>query len=218
MNSGLLILSIITYILSLAAALILAIASAKLGNSALKKAILLHFAILAIAIPALILYGQESATAYLVLTAICSGLAISGWVLRSRQIKTSLKIYFGIYLFSVILFLISPSFLFFAISGNARQHRAEKTFRLGDNYYLVEQLSTSPQAQPAWKVIRKYGIYNKTILRDIRFKSAPDSVRMITVTEDTLILKSFYSSSTATDSMETGYHPNLKQNSITQHN
>jgi hypothetical protein len=155
---------------------------------------------------------------WLILSAFCSGLSIAGWVLRSGHLQVPVRIYFGLYFASVLLFLISPSRLFYTITGKSAVYRSEKEFKLRDNYYLVEQQSllSASKTIENWKVIQKFGLYKKTIRRDVRFNGSPDSVRLIRMEPDTMIIRAYYQTSGITDSSQSGFLPNVKKQSITK--
>jgi hypothetical protein len=129
---------------------------------------------------------------YFMSIAFCSGLIIAGWAIRKSE-KLVYRIYFGIYFSSVLLFLYSPSLLFYSISGNFANRRTEQQFRLEKNYFLIEQQSMLQLLSnvTAYKVSQKFGIYNRTIARDIRFDGRLDSVQLVALTEDTLILRGY---------------------------
>ena len=80
------------------------------------------------------------------------------------------------------------------------------------NYYLIEQQSMLQLLSnvTAYKVSQKFGIYNRTIARDIRFDGRIDSVQLVTLNDDTLILKGYLNG----NSKEIHLKPGMNKNQI----
>ena len=191
MNALLLITTVILYIIALVGAFVLTVLSKKFSHKTLNIFIIIHFALVLVALIAIII-NIENTSNYLMSVAFCSGLIIAGWAIRKSE-KKLYQIYFGLYFSSLLLFLYSPSLLFYSISGNFSQRRAEQEFKLTKNYYLMERQSMLQLLSnvKAYKVSQKFGIYNRTIARDIRFEGRLDSVKLVALTEDTLILQGY---------------------------
>ena len=213
MNSTLLITALIVYILSLATSLVLAIAAKKFHPGKIRLPIYLHLVLVLLAAIAWTA-GYRNHFPYLILLAVCSALAIAGWVLRIKTLAIPTRIYFGLYFLTVLLFLLSPSLLIYTITGLNSERQEEKRIFLRDNYYLVEQSSlqsTSNELQ--YKLVRKSGMYQKTIQRDISFGYLPDSVHILKLTADTILLRAFHNGK---DSSDLGLSPSLSSTEIIQ--
>jgi hypothetical protein len=218
MSTTLLITTIIAYVLSLAASLILALTAKKMQPDSIRVPVIFHLVLLFISAILWISALANDLLPWLILITFCSGLSMAGWALRSGQLKWPVKLYFGLYFSSVFLFLASPSRLFYTIAGKSAAYRKEKEFKLRDNYYLVEQQSlvSTNKSIEDWKVTQKFGIYNKTIRRDIRFKGNPDSIRLLRLKPDTMIIRAYHLTNGMPDSSENGFRPSVKKQSITK--
>ncbi|HQK98451.1 MAG TPA: hypothetical protein PLH61_10545 [Bacteroidia bacterium] len=192
MNALLLITTIMLYIVALVGTFVLTVLSKKFSNGMLNIFIVIHLFLVVTAITTTLLMPSTEIGNYFMSIAFCSGLIIAGWAIRKSE-KLVYRIYFGIYFSSVLLFLYSPSLLFYSISGNFANRRTEQQFRLEKNYFLIEQQSMLQLLSnvTAYKVSQKFGIYNRTIARDIRFDGRLDSVQLVALTEDTLILRGY---------------------------
>lgn len=214
MSVSILICTIIFYILSLVSALLLSMSSEKIKKERLKQAIILHFVFFCTAIIIYFFASRDAIYHSLFLATICSGVAVSGWAMRNKYVSVPVKIYFGSYLISILLFLYSPSLLFYLISGNIEKFSANQEIKLKENCYLVRQQSMLglTDENVRYKVIEKYGIYNKTIIRNLNFTKKIDSVHIITFTNDTVILRGYLPTN---DSSDVGFKPGMKENTIT---
>jgi hypothetical protein len=61
-------------------------------------------------------------------------------------------------------------------------------------------------------VIEKYGIYNKTLVRNLNFTQKIDSVHILAFTSDTVILRGFFAGH---DSTDRGFRPGRRENTLT---
>ena len=86
----------------------------------------------------LIFFKTVSGIAFLIF--FCFGVAISGMILRS-SLNLFLKLYYSIFLFSLIIFLYSPSLLFSLLAQQKLSDKKGTEFLLTGNYYLVKQQS-----------------------------------------------------------------------------
>lgn len=214
MNIILLVCSICGYILALVLAMILAMVMRKVPGEKIRMPLAIHAVLLLLAISFGLLFRQEYWTGYFWLLCVCSGLALSGWAIRNKSLALPFRIYLGLYLLSVPAFLWSPSRLFYTISGNASLYRSEQQFHLGSNYWLVEQNSMfSSGDEPAqYKFIQKYGIYNKTWVRNIDFGQRIERASLIRFSEDTLLLEAGVRDSI----INLGFTPGMKKNRISK--
>ena len=211
MSPTLLILSICLYLMSLVASLLIGIASKRFSPTAIRIPILIHFLLL---ITTLLLYFLDVQLHHsFTLITFCSGLLISVWTLRKKEHPLPIKIYFGIFLLSMILFISSPGKLFYLISGNIHQYKAEKKIDLQDNYVLIEQRSmfTVPSDSTPYKIVKQSGFYKKTLLRDILLEDEIDEGRMILANEDTIVVEFSFKSK---DKQIRGFKPGNQKNTL----
>lgn len=213
MNPLLLITTITLYLVSLVGSFVLTLLSKKFSNQKLNILVTIHFIITGFALSTSFIKGEGSTKNYLMSIAFCSGLIIAGWAIRKAGNKI-LKIYFATFFASIILFLYSPSLLFYSISGNFSQRRREQQFRLEKNYYLIEQQSMLQLLSnvTAYKVSQKFGIYNRTIARDIQFEGVVDSAQVILMSDDTLIIRGYLKGS----SKDIHLKPGMNKSKITR--
>jgi hypothetical protein len=150
-----------------------------------------------------------------VLAAFVIALAISGWAMRSPWFPFILRFYFGLYLLSVLLFIISPSRLFFIITGNYDLYKPEKEFRLESNYYLVEQKSLFLEAVDTihYKLIRKYGLFHKTLGRDLVFPGNLKGAKLVHPRPDSTVIRAYLMEN---DSIDIGIRKADSGNKITK--
>lgn len=184
MSSSQFIIFICCYILSLVACLVLMIVGKNSQASTYKKAVAVHLVFLALFFIALSqslvsknfpLWGSYSSLAF-----VCSGVAISGLVFRSKM-AVYVKLYFGIFTASFILFVASPSTLFSLITKGKLKVENYDRFKITENYYLDKQSSFigDKNSLTKYKIVQKLGYFNKTISRDIEFENDLDSIRTI---------------------------------------
>lgn len=183
-----LIITIISFILSLAGTLILAIATRKKFPEWPQKPALIHALILIVFVLATVL-PIELLRQPVTLLFFCSGLLLSAWVLRSRC-NLIFKIYFGSFLLLFPAFLYSPSTVFYFVSGNTNLIREAYAIDLKNNYYLIEQraMLETNGAPLRYKFIQKKGPYKLTLARDLAIPAGTDSVRLSWATGDSAIL------------------------------
>ncbi len=200
MNNILLVITITAYITSIAGCLILSIALKNISLSKLKLPLFIH-TILIVVFCVVYMFNNESAVLhYLMLAFVCSGLMLSGLVLRSGAL-IPFKIYFSIFLISIVFFLVSPSHLFRYISYSWRNNDLFQTFHLQSNYFLEEQQAMLNIAdnQTKYKVIQSFGVFHKTLARDIDFGSRLDSVHIISFNQGNAVtLRGYFSKISAT--------------------
>lgn len=149
---------------------------------------------------------------YLFLSWFCTGLVVSGVVLR-KQFHVLVKGYFMLFLLTLPVFLVSPSrVLGFIASGNVKAVDPER-FRLVDNYFLMAQQSTAtqpPKGMKPFRLVREMGMFHKTIARDIMVPENIDSVRMLKFQENENIFARIYGS--GADSLDIVINLNASKN------
>lgn len=209
-----LVFTICLYIIALVLAMILAMVSRRWPGEKIHMPLALHALLLLLAVVFGLMFKGAGWTGYFLILSVCSGVALSGWAIRNKSLAIPLRIYLSLYLLSVGLFLWSPSQLFYLISGNSDKYRKEQQFHLGKNYFLVEQNSMfSTGKEPSqYKFIQKYGIYNKTWVRNIDFGQSISKVSLLQFSEDTLVLQAEVGDSVLT----AGFRPGMKKNRISK--
>lgn len=208
MNQLLFIWAVTSYLLSLAGALLLSFFYRKLPPGFLKAFYFIHVSLL-------ILWLVFSSTAhtlnepgnsnYLFLFFFCSGVLVSGLVLRGTASKL-LKFYFAIYPLSAVVFLLSPSSLIGFIASGKPGAMETGSIRLYENIYLVSQQSALVPAvnSHAFKITREMGVFHKTLARDIILDFYPDSVVSSPLENGKGVsLRLFYPCGNATCSLDT---------------
>ena len=174
--------SLSLYILSLLGALVLVITGKNQRPAWIKSALVLHCLSLLLFLVYL-LQGQGlppgSPFRFAFLAVLCSGLLAGGFILRSEWPK-ALKLYTSLYFLSVVFFLVSPSRFAAALSRGDLDDASPKRFHVLRNFYLEEQhASFSDTNKPKnYKLVQQFGIFHRTIQRDISFESDPDSLRL----------------------------------------
>lgn len=196
------------YILSLVIGLLLMIAGKKAAENVFKKSLFIHLLIAFVFIVALILANfaaiGEGSIIYFSLGFFCSGVALSGLMLRSKM-NILIKIYFGIYAASFFLFVSSPSTLFSLITKGKLKVEQYDRFAIKDNYFLDKQSSfIGNSSGPAnYKIVQKLGYFNKTITRDLVFANQLDSIKTLSFIPNKLvILRGYFSQQGVTDSAD----------------
>jgi len=194
-----LITGLIAYVLSLVISLVLTL-SVHGRNGTLRVLAAAH-AVLWTATAVAWLVASPAAT-YLFLSAVCSGVAASGWMIRSRR-AFALRLYFGLYLLTLPLFLYSPSMTVRLLSAQWNTSLPGR-FDLGNGMLLEPQAALiARKGQPVrYKVIRDYGLFYRTLERDIDFGHPLDSIRVIRYAADTLLVLRGYFSAPSPDSAE----------------
>ncbi|MEO8150720.1 MAG: hypothetical protein ABI723_24015 [Bacteroidia bacterium] len=196
------------YILSLVAGLLLMIVGKKASESTFKKALLLHVLIAVVFIIALLIKSFSNSfnisATYFSLTFFCSGVALSGLIFRSK-LNVLVKIYFGIFAASFLLFVSSPSTLFSIITKGKLKVENYDRFNIVDNYYLDKQSSFlgNKSSETKYKIVQKLGYFNKTISRDITFQNNLDSIKTLSFIQNKLAtLRGYFQAENKTDSAD----------------
>lgn len=214
MDISLLVLTICLYILSMVVALLLGMTARRLAPTSIRFPMAIQVILLLFSIIFLRILPEQAIGNYLLLISVCLATALAGWAVRNTWLKLPLRIYLLLYLLLIPFFLWSPSRIFYAISGHYGKYRPEQSFNLTSNYYLVEQQSMLQQeTQIRYKVIRKFGIYNKTLARDVDFGVRLHDIKLIRLSADTLILDGVLPDHSL---RRVGLKPGMKKNAITR--
>jgi hypothetical protein len=214
MELNLLIVTIITFVLSMVGCLVLAFISNKLSLKLLLTFRYVHIGLIITSMSLFIFAHNLSLYNYCILITFCSGLLLAGWTLRTNSLKW-IKLYFGFFLILIGLFLYSPSLLFYTVSGSLDKMIPPQNFNIKENYYLVEQQSmlSMNSTKVNYKMIQKYGIYKKTIKRDLNFGARIKQVKATSLTKDTIVLSALLNNNIETS---IGFNPKQSNKSIKQ--
>ena len=172
------------------------------------KAIYVHLILAAVFITAFLFSLKLNTVpiwvAYSSLAFVCSGVAISGLIFRSKM-NLLIKLYFGVFAASFFLFAASPSTLFSIITKGKFNVENYDRFAITGNYYLDKQSAFIGKkgAVAQYKIVQKLGYFNKTISRDIEFKNDLDSIKTISFEAGkSALLRGFFHLQNITDSVD----------------
>jgi hypothetical protein len=129
------------------------------------------------------------------LTFFCSGVAFAGLIIRG-SLHLLLKIYYAFFLFSIFIFLYSPSLLFSILSTQKLPEKRGIEFFLADNYYLIKEKSMLNVSDTfvKYKIVNRTGSFNKTIQRNISFNHEIDSIKVLKFSKDKdVIIRGYFS-------------------------
>jgi hypothetical protein len=183
---------IILYILSLVCCLAALVVGKIIPMAFSKVAILIHILLL-ISVVIMAAKYSPAKQPYLFPLFFCSGIICFGLVVR-KSFHALIKIYFGIFLLSLLLFLYSPSSMFTVLSMGILHKNSGDEIPLGKNFYLAKQnaMFTGSNVSASYKVIKRAGLFNKTIARDFEFGFSPDSARILQFAENSEISLRIY--------------------------
>jgi len=187
-------LALAAYLVTFILAVLLFVAG-KDNNALWRKVFLtIHFLFLLCFVLSLLIKTEASAFRYSFLLFVCSGLVTGGFILRSTQLILP-KIYFSVFFLTLGYFLYSPSgFARFLLTANPYSQSA-KNFHLRNNYYLERQssIAISNQQEHPYKLVQQFGLFHKTIRRDIFLTADPDSVKVLEWKDkEALVLRTYH--------------------------
>jgi len=204
MEPGLFILTISLYLVSLVASLISAFFYRHISFRVVNVVLIFHILVLLtwIIFPA----GKHDlsnpgTSNYLFLSYFCSGILLAGIILRGRYHITA-KIYFILFLLSLVFFLVSPSRLIGFIASGMIDAYSPDRIHLSENYFLVQQNETSVVPHPDsvyYKAVREMGMFHKTLIRDIALPRNYDSVSVRSKQQDENIKLTVYRNRSKTE-------------------
>ncbi len=196
MSPSLFIISITCYLLSMVSGLIAAFFIKHISSRFINTLIIFHILVFI----TWLFFRNDTDTLtdpgnsnYLFLAFFCSGVFTAAMLLRSVY-PVYFKIYYGIYLLSLVVFVVSPSrVLGFVASGSLTAVNPAR-IHLSENYYLVEQQqSTGSGTETYYKVVREMGMFHKTLSRDVLLPADTDSVNLLDSNLNELIrIRVFY--------------------------
>jgi hypothetical protein len=196
MLGSLLIIAITLYITSMAFALILSITGRNKNSAKWKTILIIHLTFFACFLIFKLLSGEKPIAGLTFLLFFCSGIIGSGYTIRSKA-PTLLRIYFALYIASIFIFLTSPSSLIKIITMKVDKSNRKEQFHLSSNYYLEEEqmLMGVSDSLVKYKITQHFGVFHKTLTRDLRFGYRLDSIRILSFNPATGALLRGYSSS-----------------------
>ncbi|QQR95383.1 MAG: hypothetical protein IPJ93_01010 [Bacteroidota bacterium] len=109
---------------------------------------------------------------------ICSGIIPFTLIVR-RNFPLILKLYFGLFMLSLPLFIIAPSKMLTILSMGYLNTENAHEMHLDKNYYLSKEQGLIKQKdnEATYKVVKRMGIFNKTLVRNIFIGFVPDSAK-----------------------------------------
>ena len=173
-----LITSLIIYILSVVAALILTIITKKNGKFPLRILLLIHFSLLLLFMATYLSGFWSTATNLFFLFFFCTGILLSGSLIN-KSLNPFLRYYPILFLTSIIFFVFSPSLTIRFITFNWHTDHTGK-WKLQSNYFMEEEKSmlSVSDSTTTYKITRQFGIFHKTLARNISFGMRLDSIRL----------------------------------------
>jgi hypothetical protein len=191
-------LSFIVFILSIIGGLVLMLVGKNMDSARFRLLAALHFILLLAFIASVILRQDHSVVInnYFFTAFFCSGVLLSGIAWRAK-ISKAFRYYFSLFLLGIPMFVFSPSMMMNFLVTTHYSSTTGEAFHLQGKYYLELQ-STVPSNDniPHYKVIRKTGIFHKTIQRDVVFQGTIDSVKVLDLSERTMTLRGYTSKKT----------------------
>jgi hypothetical protein len=171
--------AIISYILSFVVSLVFIFTGKRLHPGMFQMFIGIHIVFLAFFLFTVFTISKGTGASLAFLFFFCSGIVVAGLAFGMNK-ALPFKIYFGLFPASIVLFLLSPSTLLnFLVTGSFSS--GEKLIPVQGKYYLEIQNSfdKNDSANLQYKLIRKTGMFHKTISRNISFNGKLDSVRVL---------------------------------------
>jgi len=194
LTPALLICALIFFILSVVAALVLMIISARIITLSIRIIIISHFVLLILTL-LFFLFPSASGTGiyhWTFLLSVCCAIIVSGFLLLKKY-HLAITGYFVIYLFTIPVFVYSPSLLVRLITLHYHSNESPGQFRIIENVFLEKQRPLfSTESEVQFKLVRKYGIFYKTLERDLATGIIPDSVKALTYFPDSLLTIRIY--------------------------
>jgi hypothetical protein len=126
---------------------------------------------------------------YIFLFAVCSGVLLSGYVLRMVP-GIWLRIYFSLYLLTIPVFVYSPSTLISAIAFYKKSDLAGKPYQTGMKYYYIEKhnsMLANMEGVILYKIVKRKAGITKTLARHIQLDCPPEHIEQFKIQGDTLI-------------------------------
>ena len=216
MNGQLLIISISLYIISIIAALILAIAGKKISSQFFKIFSFAHFSFALALIILFLLTEVNVLSQWLTLLFFCSGLIFSGIIFRKIK-NLFIKLYFLLFPFILVFFVYSPARFFKTIYTGDFNNFKSNPIALSNNYFLAQQdIFYETEKGFNYKIYHKKGLINETIATGITTEEKIDSVEILLIEPgDTLVIRT-YNASTGSNDISVSLKSKSRRNLIQQ--
>ena len=209
--------TIILYITSCVTALLFLFGGKNLNPAWFKVFASFHFIAAAFFVLNLISNKQENPHYLSFLLFICSGIICFGITVALHSFLP-FKMYFGIFVLSFALFLLSPSTLFNFLLTARFQSTSERFLIAQENIYLERQNSafSNDEKNILYKLTEKHGLFHKTISRNLNFNGKLDSIKVLSFNKKESVIIRGYSGkktyvSDETDSSDITVDLNPKQ-------
>jgi len=201
-------LALICYITSLVGCLFLFIISKNISKIFISALAILHgvFFILTLVYLSIRTFNPELPMVFPLsfLFYCCTGLILFGAMVTSKN-RIFFKLYFGIFMLTIPVFLIKPSGLVHMLLNMEFAPAENDTFVIKDHALLIrQQTTTGNTAGSLYKFAMKRGFFTQTIKRDIRTEKPLDSIHTKSYNfPGTVILTGFFQNENGkTDSAE----------------
>jgi hypothetical protein len=214
--------AIITFISSVIAGLMLMLLGRQMRREKVIVFAAMHAILLFGFLASLILKKSDSENMnnYFFLAFISSGIILSGIVWRS-EVASGLKYYFIVFVLSIPLFIFSPSRLANFLLTTRYSDTTGPSFPVTGNYFIEFQNTSSVNNNAIrYKLIRKTGMFHKTIVRDIEFNGKLDSIKVLefekgktAIVRGYTSIKTYVTSETDSTDVELNLFP-LKQGEV----
>lgn len=175
---------IIALVLCFVAAIVLLIFSSRLPKWLGYGVLTLHAALAATAVFLFLRHNHPVYVSLIFSFTVYTGILLFACIVRNN-FALPLKIYASVFLLALPLFVISPSRLITIMTlGHLSASHAGELHLTGDYYLekehgMIEQKNT----EATYKIIRRMGIFNKTLARNIQINFRPDSVKVLFLDE-----------------------------------
>ncbi len=115
---------------------------------------------------------------------VYTGILLFAFILR-KNFPMPLKIYTAIFTLTLPLFILSPSRLISIITLGHLSATHAGELHITENYFLTKEQGMIQQqdSEATYKIIRRMGIFNKTLARNIQINFRPDSVKVLFLDE-----------------------------------
>ncbi len=170
MDYSLLIISIVIFLLSAIAALFTAIIGKNFSEKKISILLIFQFVLTVIALLTYLFNSHALWIFYIRLFSICSGLILSGLLLR-KNFPVIVKMYGSVFFLFILFFIWSPSRMFLVVAGDKGSLKSSPEFYLGENYFLLKE-----QNSDMYKIYNKRGLLKDVVARNLDINFLFDSV------------------------------------------
>jgi len=196
MDKVLFITALASYLVSLAASLLLSFFYKKINIAFLILGGSIHLVLLVLFF---LFGGMQTSIAspdsanYFLLAYFCSGIIMAGTVLRKR-LPLITKIYAAVFLSSALLFFFNPSLVIGIITTGSPNAISPHKYRLYDNVYLMEQQNSFNNTRDShtFKITKELGVFHKTLARNIGLPDFPEKIESVKLAAETGVRLKMY--------------------------